>query len=435
MQSNGGLWIGWSGYFKKIKFFEDKVKIGSDDKVNYNIRFVNLNEDDISGFYHGFSNRTLWPIMHGFIFQSYFNNENWTSYQSANKKYARAVLDEVEGGELIWVQDYQLTLVPELLRLKNPELNIAFFLHIPFPNHEIFRVIPWHREILKGLLGCDLIGFQTRNDVANFLLACNYLLGLKIDLKKSSVIFNGRAIYANNFPISIDSRKFEAISKSPKTKRMLKRIKNESKDKKLILSVERLDYTKGIKERLFAIERFYEKYPAFRKKSIFIQISVPSRTKIREYIQFKNEIDELVGRINGKFAEELWSPVNYIYKSLSQEKLAAYYSAADVCLITPLRDGMNLVAKEYAACKNDLNGVLILSEFTGCADEFQNNVLMVNPYDIEMIADSIYNALNMEPEEKKEKINRLQHIVRKNDIYKWCSDFLYYFHRIKASTG
>ena len=432
MLSNGGLWIGWNGFSKKIHFLDDKVKIEEKDSGNYEIRFVNLNEDDINGFYHGFSNRTLWPLMHGFIFQSYFNNELWIKYQNANKKYARTVLEEIKGSELIWVQDYHLALVPELLRQKNPKLDIIFFLHIPFPNYETFRSLPWHKEILNGLLGCNLLGFQTKNDASNFLLACKHLLGLEVDLKKSSIFYDDRIVYINNFPISIDYNRFANISKSSETNKILQNIRKASSDKRLILSVERLDYTKGIKERLFAVERFFEKYPEFRKKALFIQISAPSRTKIREYINFKNEIDELIGRINGKFAEELWSPINYIYKSLSHEKLTAYYSASDVFLVTPLRDGMNLTAKEYVVCKNDLNGVLILSEFAGCADEFKDFALMVNPYNTEMIADSIYTALNMDLKEKKEKISKLQKIVFENDVYKWCSDFLNYFHQTKT---
>ncbi|MBM3708809.1 MAG: hypothetical protein FJW61_00100 [Actinobacteria bacterium] len=252
-----------------------------------------------------------------------------------------------------------------------------------------------------------------------------------VDFENSSLKVGGRKVGANYFPISIDYKKFVNFSKSSVTRKTLSRIKKATGNLKLIISVERLDYTKGISERLIAIERFFEKYAEYRGKLIFIQISVPSRTKIKEYIQFKNETDELVGRINGKFAEELWSPIIYIYKALSQPKLAAYYIAADICLVTPLRDGMNLIAKEYVTCKEGIDGALILSEFAGCADEFKKYSIMVNPYDTESVAYSIYYALKMNKEEKQQKMLALRNIVRENDVYRWCNDFLNRFQQIK----
>ena len=435
MASRGGTWIGWNGFFRKQKLAEEKVKLELDNSSGYEIGFVNLNEKDINLFYHGFSNRTLWPLLHGFIFKTFYNHEYWKGYRNANIKYAKAVMDEISNDELIWIHDYHLMLVPELLRNKNTGIDIIFFLHIPFPNYEILRTLPWRREIMKGMLGCDLLGFQTKNDKNNFLTACKRLLGLDVDFQNSCLIYNNRKVGAGFFPISIDYERFEKAAKSPVAKKMLKRIKKNTSGMQLILSVERLDYTKGIKERLYSIERFFEKYPEHKKKVLFIQISVPSRARIKEYISFKHEIDELVGRINGKLADELWSPVLYIYKALSQDKLASYYQAADVCLVTPLRDGMNLIAKEYAACRNDGQGCLVLSEFAGSADELREHSIMVNPYDIEETAEKINEALKMEPGEKKKRMAALREIVRKNDVYKWCSSFLGHFEQLKKTNN
>ena len=219
MSLRGGTWIGWSGFLKKHKIIEDKVRLEINKSANYEIKFVNLSENDINLFYHGFSNRTLWPLFHGFIFQTYYNYEYWVGYQNASIKYAKAVIEELDKDDLIWIHDYHLLLIPDLLRSKNKDLNIIFFLHIPFPNYEILRTLPWHKEILKGMLGCDLLGFQTRNDSNNFLTACKRLLNLEVDFKDSTLIFNNRKVSANYFPISIDYRGFEAISKSTTTKK------------------------------------------------------------------------------------------------------------------------------------------------------------------------------------------------------------------------
>ncbi len=430
MNLKGGVWIGWSGLSKKEKYFEDNAKIKVGESDNYQIKVVNLNEKDINLFYHGFTNRTLWPLFHGFLLQSYFNYNYWLSYKSANKKYSKSVLEETEDNDIVWVHDYHLMLVPKSLRKNKPGLKIIFFLHIPFPNVEIFRALPWHNDILEGLLGCDLIGFQTEHDTRNFIDACKELMDLKLDEKDQTIKKGSRRINIHHFPISIDYEGFKRITKKPSTQKILKRIRKITEDKKMILSVERLDYTKGVKERLGSIERFFEKYPKYRKEVVFIQISVPSRTKIKEYITLKNETDELVGRINGRFTEELWTPVTYLYQSFKHEELAAYYAAADLCLITPLRDGMNLIAKEYVTAKSNGDGVVILSEFAGAAEEFKEHAIMVNPFDTESIADSIDTALKMVPEDRKTRIKALSEIVRENDVFRWSSSILNYFQKI-----
>jgi len=423
---NGGLWIGWDGNIGYDKDFKKKIRVGNED-YGYSLKFISLSAKELREYYHGFSNRSLWPLFHGFIFQSYFDLNYWKSYQSVNNKFADSVMEEISGKELVWIQDYHLTLVPRKLRKINPDLKLLFFLHIPFPNYEIFRVLPWDKKILKGLLGCDLIGFQTLRDATNFLECCKKILNIKVNFKSKKVYLENRIIDVKNLPISIDFKRFNDLASSKGTKRYLKSIKRLGTGVKIIISVERLDYTKGIKERLLAINRFFEKYPEYRKKVVFLQISVPSRTKIKEYIALKREIDELIGQINGRFGDELWSPINYLYKALPQLKLAALYKVSDICLVTPLRDGMNLIAKEYVSCKAEESGVLILSEFAGAVEEMGKYSIPVNPYDIEEVADSINEALNMHSNTKKMLISKLRKIVQKNDIYAWANNFVNYF--------
>ncbi len=423
---NGGLWIGWNG--QTVESIPSNQKVCISDKcssTSYSVKCVNLTKKEIRDYYHGFSNRSIWPLFHGFIFQSYFSLDYWNAYNSVNRKFCSNILEEFTGNELIWVHDYHLTLLPDMLKQARPELRVMFFLHIPFPNFEIFRVLPWNRQILKGLLGCNLLGFQTRGDRINFLTCCKELLGARVDFKKCIVSHKNRTTRVKNFPISIDFERFNKLATRKSADRFLDN-KIIDSSSKLIISVERLDYTKGIKERILSIERFFEKYPKYRKKLIFLQISVPSRTKIKEYISLKREIDELVGRINGRFSDELWSPIHYIYKAIPQQKLITLYKAADICLVTPLRDGMNLIAKEYVSCKIEGNGALILSKFAGAADEMGKYAILVNPYDIEEVADSINIALNLHWNTKKMMILKLRKIVKENNVFKWANNFLNY---------
>jgi trehalose 6-phosphate synthase/phosphatase len=424
---NGGLWIGWNG--QTVESIPDKQKICIADECSsksYSVKCVQLTKKEIKNYYHGFSNRSLWPLFHGFISQSYFSLDYWKSYNCVNRKFCDSVMEEIKGNEIIWVHDYHLTLLPEMLKQVKPDLKVMFFLHIPFPNFEIFRVLPWNREILTGLLGCNLLGFQTRGDAINFLACCKELLGAKVDFKKRLVIYDKKTTNVKNIPISVDFDRFNKTAGRKITDRFLNS-KKVGSDTKLIISVERLDYTKGIKERILAIERFFEKYPRYKKKLAFLQISVPSRTKIREYISLKKEIDELVGRINGRFSDEKWSPIHYIYKGIPQTKLIKLYKASDICLVTPLRDGMNLVSKEYVSCKTEGNGVLILSRFAGAADEMGRHAILVNPYDIEEISDSINTALNLHWNTKKAMMFELRKIVKENNVFIWAKKFLDYF--------
>ncbi len=428
LKKTGGLWIGWSGLSGKSKFIEKKINIPSDTSNSYDLKIINLSSSEIIDYYRGFSNRTLWPLFHGFIFQSYFDSAYWRSYLKINKKFANEVLSEITEEDIIWIHDYHLALVPGMLRNKNDNLKILYFLHIPFPNFETLRVLPWASQILTGILGSNTIGFQTRRDAINFLACCKEILGLEVDFYKFMVRLNNRFVHVINLPISIDYNHFSSYASKKETIELENKIKKSLKNIRIVLSVERLDYTKGIKERIRAIDYFFETYPEYKRKIIFLQIAVPSRSKIEEYITLKKEIDELTGKINGKYSHEMWSPITYIYKSLSQENLIAYYKVADICLVTSLRDGMNLIAKEFVTCKLDGRGVLILSKFAGAAEEMKERSVLINPYNIEEIANKIKLALEFDEKEKIHNILMLQEQVKQNDVFKWCKNFLNYFY-------
>jgi alpha,alpha-trehalose-phosphate synthase [UDP-forming] len=427
----GGQWIGWNGYSGYSRDFKGKLVVGTDcDLEGYSLKLINLSTKEIKEYYHGFANRALWPLFHGFISQSYFNKDNFLYYRKINNRFANRILEEADGNEIIWIHDYQLCITPASLRERsNKKLKIIFFLHIPFPNYEIFRVLPWDKEILTGLLGNDLIGFQTTRDAYNFLECCKNILDLKVDFKNKKVSHEGREIDVRGFPISIDFDHFDSLAKNRETSKYRKNIKDLGGDAKVVVSVERLDYTKGIKERLNAINRFFTKYPEYKKKVVFLQIAVPSRTKIKEYVDLKRETDELVGSINGKFSHGLWSPVQYIFRALPQKELAALYRYSNICMVTSLRDGMNLIGKEFASCNISEDGVLILSEFTGAAEELSEYSLMVNPYDTEEVADTLRKAINMHGHTRKKMMKGLRKQISENNIYKWADNFLKYYNK------
>ena len=425
----GGQWIGWNGYSGYSRELSGELVVGKDcDQEGYSLKLIGLSAKEIKNYYHGFANRSLWPLFHGFISQSYFNKDYFWFYRKINNRFANRILEEINGDELIWIHDYQLCMTPASLRERSKKkLKIIFFLHIPFPNFEAFRVLPWDKEILKGLLGNDLVGFQTSRDAYNFLECCKNILDLDVDFKNMKIHYKGRKIEARGFPISIDFDRFNTLAKSRETVKYRKNIKDLGGDAKVVISVERLDYTKGIKERLKAVGRFFTKYPEYLKKVVFLQISVPSRTKIKEYIELKREIDELVGSINGKFSDGLWSPIQYLFKALPQQQLAALYKYSDICLVTSLRDGMNLIGKEYASCNVSQDGVLILSELTGASYELGSNSLMVNPYDTDEVADALKKALNMHRATRKKMMQGLRKNIRENNIYVWADNFLDYY--------
>ena len=422
LRLTNGLWIGWDGGTgPPIK--RERVTISEpEDEGSYQIRFVDLTEKEIGHYYYSFSNRTLWPLFHNLIGTSHFNSAHWMTYFKTNAYFAGTTLEEANPSDIIWVHDYHLSLVPNFIRYQNPDLRPYFFLHTPFPPYDTFRVLPWCKPILEGLLGSEKIGFHLKGYADNFLDCVDKILNADVDRERGVVELEGRKVKVGAHPISIDYDAFQDMAMTKRVDKRVQKHRNRIGDRLVILGVDRLDYTKGIKERLFAIERFLERYSKFRNRILFIQVAVPSRTRVEEYRVMKKEVDETIGRINGRFTGEGWPPIQYIYRSIPREELVAYYRLADIALVTPGRDGMNLIAKEYVASQVDKKGVLILSEFAGAAEEL-TEALLVNPYDIETVSETIHKAIKMPSAERRRRMEGMQDLGRRKDIYCWVRDF------------
>ena len=422
LRLSNGLWIGWDGgsatpvQGKRITVSE------AEGEGSYQLRFVELSEKEVRHYYYGFSNRTLWPIFHNFIGMAHFNSVHWKTYFKTNAYFAGTILEEANPSDIIWVQDYHLSLVPNFIRYQNPDLKPYFFLHTPFPPYDTFRVLPWCKPILEGILGSEKIGFHVKGYTDNFLDCVEKILNAPVDRESGVVELPGREVKVGLHPISIDYNAFRDMALTTRVMKRAQKHRSRIGKRVVILGVDRLDYTKGIKERLLAVERFLERYSRYRNRILFIQVAVPSRTRVEEYRVMKKEVDETIGRINGRFTGEGWPPIQYIYRELSREELVAYYRIADIALVTPGRDGMNLVAKEYVASQVDKQGVLILSEFAGAAEE-QTEALLVNPYDIETVSETIHKAIKMPSEEKRARMEKMQDLLEERDIYYWVRDF------------
>lgn len=427
-QEGDSLWVGWPGISSDILDKKSKNQITHDLAENQ-LYPVFLNEDELDNFYFGFSNKCLWPLFHYFIEYHQFDNKQWEYYIQVNQKFADAVLEVIEDGDIVWVHDYQLMLCPQMIKDVNPEVTIGFFLHIPFPSFEIFRIFPERERLLNGLLGSDLIGFHTYDYERHFLSSVKRILNFEVNF--NIILHHGREIVVNTFPMGIDYKKFEGAAvenlknsslESSELKKQISAHKLENKGK-LILSIDRLDYTKGVVNRLLAFERFLDTYPEYHDKIRLVMLAVPSRSKVSQYQQLKRQTDEVVGRINGKFATVNWTPVWYYYRSMQFENLIDLYVSSDVAMITPLRDGMNLVAKEYLATRVENDGVLILSELAGSSKELPQ-ALLVNPFDIEQLAQSIKTAIEMPLKEQQERNTISRKRIRRYDIDKWSSNFM-----------
>ncbi|MFK5972422.1 MAG: bifunctional alpha,alpha-trehalose-phosphate synthase (UDP-forming)/trehalose-phosphatase [Flavobacteriaceae bacterium] len=423
------LWIGWSGLTDE----EIPEKLSKDiDKAlaEHGCSKVELTADEVDGFYYGFSNRTIWPLFHYFLEYSEFELDSWNTYKAVNQKFADAILEKASDDDIIWVHDYQLMLVPQLIREKRPNISIGFFLHIPFPSYEIFRTLPWREEILEGLLGSDLIGFHTYDYERHFLSSVRRLLGLEVSF--NDIYQDNRIIKVDPFPMGIDYKKFSEAAKEhyqrpanqqSELQQRLGAHKKSDPEARFILSIDRLDYSKGIAKRLNAFEYFLNKYPQYKEKVRLIVLAVPSRSNVPQYQLLKKEVDELVGRINGEFSTVSWTPIWYFYRSMPFENLIDLYTSSDIAWLTPLRDGMNLVAKEYIATRTDKTGVLILSEMAGSANEM-NESLLINPNNFEQIADTLYEALNMPKEEQQARNTQLQKRLERYNVEKWANSFM-----------
>tara|TARA_R110000868_G_scaffold84342_1_gene237818 strand:+ start:13700 stop:15907 length:2208 start_codon:yes stop_codon:yes gene_type:complete len=423
------LWIGWSG------LTDEEIPtelIGDIDKAlsKHGSSKVNLTNKEVDGFYYGFSNRTIWPLFHYFLEYSEFELDSWNTYKEVNQKFADAIIEKANEDDTIWVHDYQLMLVPQMVKEKLPNISIGFFLHIPFPSFEIFRTLPWRKEVLEGLLGSDLIGFHTYDYERHFLSSVRRLLGLEVSF--NDIYLEDRIIKVDSFPMGIDYKKFnnaakEHLGRIPENQSELQQRLNKHKkstpDAKFLLSIDRLDYSKGIAKRLNAFEYFLNKYPKYKEKVRLIILAVPSRSNVPQYQLLKKEVDELVGRINGEFSTVSWTPIWYFYRSMPFENLIDLYTSCDIAWLTPIRDGMNLVAKEYIATRTDKTGVLILSEMAGSANEM-NESLLINPNNFEQTADAIDQAIHMPIEEQQERNDILQKRLERYNVEKWANDFM-----------
>lgn len=415
LQNAEGAWVGWAGIpdFAPEPFDHDGISQ----------KPVPLSEEEVDSFYFGFCNATLWPLYHDAIVAPEFDRRHWGSYVDVNQKYAEAAAEVADVGDIVWVQDYQLQLVPSMLRSMVPDATVGFYLHIPFPPIEVFARLPWRRQIVEGLLGSDVIAFQTRQSAVNFSRAARRLAGAEA-VGKRDLRWRGRLVHLQPAPIAIDTAEFERLASSVGVQQRAAEIRSELGDPEhVILGMDRLDYTKGIDLRLEAFETLLGSSPRERHQYAFVQVAVPSREQVPAYQQLRVDIEQIVGRINGTYGEPGWVPVSYLYRTLPLEEVIAYYVAADVMLVTPLRDGMNLVAKEYVASRTAGDGVLVLSEFAGAAEQLRA-ALIVNPYDVDAVVETLSYATTMPVDEQQQRMRKLRNVVRKADVFDWARDCL-----------
>ncbi len=414
------VWVGWPG----IVASEDRKKeIETRSRAEFSAIPVFLSEAQIGGYYDGFCNKTIWPLFHYFQVYTNYSEDHWARYLEVNQEFCRTLVQMADPEDTIWIHDYHLMLLPAMIRQQLPSAAIGFFLHIPFPNLEIFRLLPskWRREILKGMLGSDLIGFHTNDYRQDFLRCVIRILGLEANM--GELIVGDRLVKAETFPMGIDYRKFHEKACSATIRHGKDRLQTQLGRVRIILSVDRLDYTKGIVNRLEAFQIFLENYPEWRGKAVLVLIVAPSRVDVERYEMMKNQIEALVGKINGQFGSTNWTPIIYMFKTLSFSPLVEMYASTDVALITPLRDGMNLIAKEYVASRVDKKGVLILSEMTGAAKELLEAVI-VNPNNRNEIADALHEALSMPEQEQIRRNAIMQQRLQRYDVVRWAADFV-----------
>jgi trehalose 6-phosphate synthase/phosphatase len=428
-EQSGGLWIGWSGASDQLT--EQQQAQLDQQLTSMRLVGVPLTDDQVTRYYEGFSNGVLWPLFHYLVDQMPLQVRDWEPYVEVNELFAARVAEHYQPGDLIWVHDYQLLLLPELLRKRLPDARIGFFLHIPFPSEELFRTLPERERLLRGLLGADLIGFHTPAYLRHFAASLTQLLGLTVDIDR--VTLSDREVRLGVFPMGIDAQTFGQLARDPEVQAESENLRGHD-GVKLLVGVDRLDYTKGIPRRLLAYERMLETHPDLREQVRLIQVAVPSRTGVEAYQEFRSLVEGLVGRINGNFGTPRWVPVHYIYRAMSERELVALYRAADVMLVTPLRDGMNLVAKEFVASRIDEDGVLVLSEFAGASWELAE-AIQVNPYDVEATAESYYRALGMTPEERRARLAPLRTRVETYDVHHWAKTFLEQLETVTATAG
>lgn len=433
-----GLWLahGSGDADREAVDAKDKIRVPPDEPA-YTLKRLWLTREEEDGYYYGFSNEGLWPLCHITHTRPVFRLDDWVYYQKVNEKFAEALLEEIEDKKapLVLIQDYQLALVPLLIKEKRPDARVALFWHIPWPNPEAYGICPWHQEILMGMLGADIIGFHIQFHCNNFLDTVNRFLESKIDWEHFTVNRGGHTTIVKPFPISVS---FEAVADNLNAtqERLLLRdsiLKGAGiRTEYLGVGVDRVDYTKGIPERFRAIERFLEKYPAFIGRVTFIELGAPSRTHIKRYRELMSEVEEMADKINWRFQTREWKPLVFLKAHHGHETINDYYKAADFCMVTSLHDGMNLVAKEFVVSRHDEDGVLILSQFAGASRELKDAVI-VNPYDIEEMADAIHLSLTMEFHERSERMKRMRAQVKEHNIYRWAGNLITALARLRST--
>lgn len=417
-REGNNIWLGWPGM--EVTEKPRQVKI-TKELEKHSLHPVFLTQEEIYNYYEGFSNETLWPVFHYMTTYAVYQKDWWECYKSVNQKFCDEVLKVAQPGDIVWVHDYQLLLLPKMIRDAIPDITIGFFQHIPFPSYELFRLIPWRTEILEGMLGSDLLGFHTFDDAQHFVHNARSLL--PVNSSSNIITVDHRQVVVDTFPMGIDSKKYEDSTKDPVVIEEVKQLNEAFKDVKFILSIDRLDYSKGIIQRLLAFEQLLQDNSEYLEKIVLYMIVVPSRDNVPQYKELREEIDKIVGNINARFRTVSWSPIIYFYRAFPFETISALYSTADICLVTPMRDGMNLVCKEYVASRVNNDGVLILSEMAGASKELID-ALIVNPNNIDAIVDAIHTAIEMPAEEQKKRISSMRQIIHKFNISHWVKIFM-----------
>lgn len=416
-------WFGWPG------ISNDKINPKTKTAILAKLKEIDccpvfLDAEDIRDFYYGFSNRTIWPLFHYFSHFAVFNQQFWDRYVKVNEAFCKVILKNIHHNDKIWIHDYQLMLLPRMLREHLPKTQIGFFLHIPFPSFELLRLLPWRKELLDGILGADLVGLHEYDYVRHFLSSVYRIRGLESHYNQISIA--ERLVRVDAFPMGIDYQKFSTSHQQPAVRSEMDKMRQQVPDgRKIIISVDRMDYTKGILNRLEAFDMFLGRFPEYHGKVSLIVVAVPSRTKLAQYNQLKEQTEKLIGRINGRYSTIDWTPISYLYRRLDFEQLTAIYNIADAALITPLRDGMNLIAKEFVACQQNKKhqGILILSEMAGAASELAEGII-VNPYDIENIVQGLHQSVEMEHDDKRRRNQAMQDRLCRYTVGRWAGDFL-----------
>ncbi len=425
MRACGGIWVAYGGGSADFQVAgpEGLMQVPEGSASTYTLKRVNLSKEEIGGYYLGYSNSALWPLCHATFKRPEFNHHDWEIYKAVNRKFAEEVMRQVGNRKaVIWIQDYHFCLLSKYLReMGGSRIFIAQFWHIPWPNHEIFRICPQKIELLEGLLSNDLLGFNIQYHCNNFFDVVNREIECKVNQETFSVVYGGHATYVRAYPISVDFDEIREIVSTPEQELTVAELINQVglAGQKIIFGVDRIDYTKGIPERFLAIDRFFEKYPEFKGKAVFLQMGVVSRIHLNEYKKLNEELNILAEQINWKHSTGTWSPILFVRRQLSFQEVLSFYSLADVCLVSSLHDGMNLVAKEFVAAAGSKKGMLVLSRFTGAARELTDAVL-INPYDRENFSDGIYQALTMIEPERRERMERMQRVLMENNVYQWA---------------